>query len=332
MIASRFSRHYYCRHESIATERGASEQMTEQVELSNLDLRYQSYRLRNALAEKRLLHSLLETGIRDPLQGVDSQGSRILLNGFKRYRCARKLGLDIVPYCSLSDDEAHGILELLRIANARSLSILEQAQWIHELHTVHGLCQADIARLLERSKAWVNVRTGMLLQLTPTVLTTIMKGDFPAYSWLYTVRPFMRLNAISKHDVEGFVQAVAGHGLSTRDIEVLAQGYFKGPENLREQIRHGQLGWVLGQLKHSDSASNDCSSSEQAWLRDLEIIQKTVNRLLARSPDDRCQSVSFHAQAHLLTGGIVRQLPLLTTLVEALHDRSRQAQSDLPTA
>lgn len=304
----------------------------EHVELSNLDIRYESYRLRNATAEKRVLQSLLEAGIREPLQGVDSQGSRILLNGFKRYRCARKLGLAMVPYCALSDDEAHGIVALLRLANARSLNILEQAKWIHELHTVHGLCQSDIARQLERSKAWVNVRVGMLQQLTPTVLATIMKGDFPAYSWLYTVRPFMRLNAISQNDVEGFVNAVAGQGLSTRDIAVLAQGYFKGSENLREQIRHGQLGWALGQLKPTDSGNTGCSSSEQALIRDLEIIQKTVNRLLARSPDGRDHSGAFQAQAHLLTGGILRQLPILTRTVEALHDRSRQAQSDLPTA
>lgn len=306
--------------------------MTEQVEITSLDLRYEAYRLRNQVAEKRLLQSLVESGIREPLQGVDSEGGRLLLNGFKRLRCARKLGLNLVPYCSLSDDAAEGILELLRLANARSLSILEQAKWIQELQSVHGLCSADIARQLERSKAWVSVRSGLLQQLTPTVLDTIMHGKFPAYSWLYTVRPFMRLNAGARQEAEDFVQSVAGHGLSTRDIEALAQGYFKGSDNLREQIRHGQLGWALGQLKQHDPAGADCSQREQAMLRDLEIVQKYMGRILARSQDEGYRSAAFYAQAHLLSGGILRQLALFSNRVEVFHDRCRQAQSDLPAA
>ena len=47
--------------------------MVEQVEISSLDLRYQGYRMRCPGAEKALLLSILEKGIRDPLQGIDTQ-------------------------------------------------------------------------------------------------------------------------------------------------------------------------------------------------------------------------------------------------------------------
>ena len=57
----------------------------------------------------------------------------ILLNGFKRYRCASKLRIRMVPYASLGEDEVAGILNLLRISNDRSLRILEQARFIDEL-------------------------------------------------------------------------------------------------------------------------------------------------------------------------------------------------------
>ena len=72
--------------------------MVEQVEITSLDLRYQGYRMRCPGAEKALLLAILEKGIRDPLCGIDTEPSRILLDGFKRYRCAKKLGLGIVPY------------------------------------------------------------------------------------------------------------------------------------------------------------------------------------------------------------------------------------------
>ncbi|MCP4932836.1 MAG: chromosome partitioning protein ParB [bacterium] len=299
--------------------------MTEQVELSSIDLRYQAYRIRNQYAEKCLLQSIVENGIRDPLQGIDTKDSRILLNGFKRYRCAKKLSMGIVPYCSLSNDEALGILELLRIANAKSLTILEQARLIDELRSVYGMSNTDIAGVLEKSKAWVSVRTGLLGEMTPYVLDKIMRGIFPAYSWLYAMRQFMRVNSISKEEVENFVRAVAGKGLSTRDIETLAHGYFKGSQNLRQQIISGKVSWALGQMKQSQVSASDCSKLEQAMLRDLEIVQKYMCRIIAKSQDDRHQSPSFYAQSNLLSGGILRNMASFSTAVKACHDQSRQA-------
>jgi len=69
--------------------------MEQQVEISSFDLRYQGYRIRNQRDEKQLLQGILENGIQDPLQGVDNKDTRILLNGFKRLRCAQKLGIAI---------------------------------------------------------------------------------------------------------------------------------------------------------------------------------------------------------------------------------------------
>ena len=45
--------------------------MSETVERSSLDLRYEGYRLRNGAAEARLLASIAERGIEEPLGGVD---------------------------------------------------------------------------------------------------------------------------------------------------------------------------------------------------------------------------------------------------------------------
>jgi hypothetical protein len=105
--------------------------MRQEVELSALDLRYESYRMKNPALEGRLLASIARRGIEEPLEGVERSDRNILLNGFKRYRCASKLGIQVAPYASLAEDEAAGILNLLRVSNDRSLTILEQAQaWL----------------------------------------------------------------------------------------------------------------------------------------------------------------------------------------------------------
>src|SRR5437773_8808701 len=82
------------------------QRMANEVELGSLDLRYESFRLKQPALEQRLLSSILQRGIEEPLEGVEVKETKMLLNGFKRYRCARKLRLATVPYSSLGRDEA----------------------------------------------------------------------------------------------------------------------------------------------------------------------------------------------------------------------------------
>jgi hypothetical protein len=139
--------------------------MAKEVELAHLDLRYETFRLKQAALEERLLASIAQRGIEEPLEGVEVKAVRVLLNGFKRYRCARKLRLARVPYSSLGPDEAVGILSLLRTSNNRALSILEQAAFIAELKNARAMNVAQIAAELCRSKAWVSVRLGLFAEM-----------------------------------------------------------------------------------------------------------------------------------------------------------------------
>ena len=218
--------------------------MIEQVEISSFDLRFEGYRLKNKRAETSLLVSILENGIKDPLQGVDSEESRILLNGFKRYRCARKLNIDIVPYRSLAGDTAGGIIELLRVSEAKPLSILEQAKLVEALQVSCHLSTTDIARLLDKSKAWVSVRSGMIREISPTVRNKVFSGQFPLYAYMYILRPFMRIHGVKTKEIDEFVDLVSGRNLSIRDLKLLAHGYFTGSDEFRRQIKKG--GHFLG--------------------------------------------------------------------------------------
>ncbi len=308
--------------------------MSEQIELSSFDLRYEAFRIISRRAERALLVSILEQGIREPLQGVDGAEGHILLNGFKRYRCAKKLGLGMVPYEVLGNDEAMGIVKLLRLSNTKNLTLLEQAKFVDQLIGVHKLTVSEIAEQVDKSKAWVSVRAGIINEMSAPVRGKIFSGTFPVYSYMYTLRRFMRLNAIKKEEVESFVSAVSGKGLSTRDIDRLAQGYFRGPDEFREQIREGNVTWALSRLKEGSHcpATGGVSGLEQAMLRDLEITQKYMYRLISKSRDDRYKSNAFFVQANLLAGAILKNTAVFSKAMEDFHDRSGQAQSHLPPA
>ena len=295
----------------------------QQVEVSSIDLRYQECRLKNLNDEKHLLQGILENGIQDPLQGAGNGDSKILLNGFKRLRCAQKLGINIVPYSSLSDDEAFGILQLLRTTNTQSLTILEQAKLIAELKSVYGLGNADIARSLEKSKGWVSMRTGLLEQMSSYVIRQIMRGAFPAYSYMYTLRPFMRMNAFSADEMDGFVQSVSGKSLSTRNIETLAHAYFKGSPEMRQQIKNGNTDWALDHLKQTHPELPDCSSIEQNLLKDFTLMKQTMVRIMVNNLDEGDRSNSFYAQCNLLTSEIIKSMDSFSKTVKDFYDRSR---------
>lgn len=303
--------------------------MAREVELSTLDLKYESYRMRNPALEARLLASIAQRGIEEPLEGVDKDERILLLNGFKRYRCARKLGIGRAPYASLGQDEALGIMNLLRVSNNRSLGILEQARFLDELRRLHKMTVAEIAAELSRSKAWVSMRLGIIGEMSERVWQEIFSGRFPIYAYMYTLRQFMRMNGVKKREIEDFVVAVSGKKLSVREVEQLAHGYFRGPDSFREAINDGHVGLPLQWIKNVPEDPDGCNEFEGALLKDLEITQKYMQRVMGKSNDRRLKTRAFHAQAHLLTAGILSKARAFFDTLRKLHDRSGQAHGDL---
>lgn len=299
--------------------------MAEQVELSSFDLRYEDYRLRNPVFEKSLLASILQYGVREPLLGIDSGGFLILLDGFKRYRCAKKLSISIVPYHSLSDDEALGIIKLLRLSTARNLNILEQAKLIDGLIAVHKMSLSEIAAHLEKSKSWVSMRSGLMTEMSESVREKVFSGKFPAYAFMYTLRRFMRMNNVRKQDIDRFVRQLSGKGLSLRDIDLLAEGYFRGPDNhvIRQQIEDGDIGLCLDYLKKNDTSGGVCNTTERKMLKELEITQRFMYRVIYRSSDRRLCGNDFYSQATVLASGILRKIKPFKRAVEGFNDRGK---------
>ncbi len=299
--------------------------MSETVERTSLDLRYQTYRLRNDAAEARLLASIAERDIEQPLSGVDTPQGRLLLDGFKRYRCATKLGIECVPYVSLGEDEAEGIASLMRVAKQKTLSILEQARFVVELLSTHDMSLADVAETLSRSKAWVSMRRGLLKEMSQAVQEILFRGAFPVYSYMVTLRPFMRMNGVGQQEIERFVQAVAGQQLSVREIELLAHGYFRGPVSLRESIDQGNWKWSLQQMQTVPEDPEGCNDVERRLLRELERLLKAIGHVTARCDDPRLQTRAFYAQANLLVAGLLSRRECFFKKMEEFHDRSGHA-------
>jgi hypothetical protein len=299
--------------------------VSENVERSTLQLRYEGHRLRDDAGEARLLASIAERGVEQPLQGVDTAEGRFLLDGFKRYRCCGRLGIDCVPYVSLAEQEAAAIVHLMRLGSDKTLTILEQARFVVDLLTIHGMTLLEVAETLSRSKAWVSMRRGLLEEMSPAIQEILFAGAFPVYCWMYTLRSFRRMNAISAEEIERFVKSLAGKQLSVRDIELLAQAYFRGPASLREAIEAGKSGWSLEQMKNVPEDREGCSQPERVLLKEMQILRKYMRRVTTKCADGRLSGRAFYAQANLLAGGLLSLLPSLQERMKEFHDRSGHA-------
>jgi len=306
--------------------------MSQTVERSSLDLRYEGHRLRNDAAEARLLGSIAQRGIEEPLGGVDTPQGRLLLDGFRRNRCAAKLGIHCVPYVSWGEDEAQGIANLMAACRQRTLTILEQARFVGELSSRHGMTVADVAEMLSRSKAWVSTRRNLLARMSPAIQEILLGGAFPVYSYMVTLRPFMRINGVGQDEIERFVQAVAGAKLSVREIELLAHGYFRGTPSLRQAVDRGRWKWTLDQMQAAGQTCRGLNDFERGLLRDLERLLQVMQTVMTRCDSPRLQARDFHAQANLLLAGLLGRRDSFFKKMEEFYDRTGREECHLPVA
>jgi hypothetical protein len=294
-----------------------------EIELHQISRKYESYRLKNDFTERQLLSSIAEKGISEPLTCV-GKSTYVLLDGYKRLRCLSRLNIHIVPVHSLGSDEENGIIELIRISKNKSLQTLEQSCFIDELNKTFDMTVSAIAERLDVSPAWVSLRLGLIGEMSDTVKENIFSGEFPVRSYMYSLRPFTRVKASEKHLVDRFVSHVSGKKLSTRDMDRLIYGYFRGGEKLRRQIEEGNINWTLKVLKEKTASLSqeiELSADERRIISDLEILQKYMIKVIQHFADSIPSGIAFRKNASLLIKGISDSVKPLMKQIGAFYDQ-----------
>lgn len=304
----------------------------ETIELNAIDLRLEHTRHKDREAERRLLSSIMERDIQQPLQvsACDQAHVYVLLDGFKRYRCAGKVGMSIVPIQCIAQDVPSGVSAILRQASAGALSTMEQAALIQELYRQYDLSVYDIALRLERSPAWVSVRLGMIEQLSDLVREKIMAGVFPARAYLYGLKGFTRVNNLTKDRVDAFVTAVSGKGLSTRNLNVLSRAYFTGGPALRQLIDQGDVRRALAMLTTEAPVSGERTKGDPL-AGELKVAATAIHRIVATGRCPPMNAASLRQEVNLWSDTILKRLDEFTRILKDLYDRSGPTVSSADT-
>jgi hypothetical protein len=306
------------------------------LEMGVINLKYEKMRLRDERREETLLSRIAQRGLEEPLEGivVTAGNEAILLDGFKRYRCAKRLNLGMVPWSTIADSEGSGLTSMLMRSNAHTLHILEQARLVDELKREFRLTVGEIATRLSRSTGWVSVRLGLLSEMSPKMSELVFSGRFPVRTYLYTVRHFTRVKRIAPREVEEFMQACAGRKLSTRQLEVLARGYFEGRSRIRDEIRQGNFDWSLTELRgvmpHDDPRSEGLSEVERGLIRDLDMVTRALARISLKSRGAKISSAAFCAEAELFCGGLLGRFDLYRASIQEIYAQCRKKKHGIP--
>jgi ParB/RepB/Spo0J family partition protein len=181
--------------------------------LEEIGERYARYRLPCAQAEREMARSLRDHGQLSPIVVCLRDNGPELIDGFKRLRAARELGLRTLCARVVEADEraAKAAIYTLNCAGGRPKEI-EEAWIIHALVREDGLSQIEVAERLGRHKSWVCRRLALVEKLCAEAREDVKLGVLSATA----AREMTRLPRGNQTEL---LEAVHREDLTIRQIE-----------------------------------------------------------------------------------------------------------------
>lgn len=205
-----------------------------QVELVDLKLRYAGLRIADAGRQARLEASLAREGQQSPVLVVqDEADGLVLVDGYRRVRALQRLGQDLVEVAVLPLAEAAALVEVWRLEASRRRTALEDGWLLAELIERHSHTQAELGRLLRRSKSWVSSRLSLATALPESVQEAVRMGIVPPQGAMKSLVPLARANA---EHCERLVAGLEGTPVSVRQLARLLSTWRAGDATLRERL------------------------------------------------------------------------------------------------
>jgi len=246
-----------------------------ELEFHQLDLRYEQLRVRQPARERRLLASLADAGQQTPIVVVTTAATHVVVDGHKRVRCLRRLHRDTVTAVvwEMAEPEALIFRQVLH-TNATD-SALEQGWLLRTLHDDHGLSLEHLARRFDRSVSWVSRRLSLVRTLPAPIQQHVRDGRLAAHAAMKYFVPLARANAA---DSLRLVDAIAPHGLSTRQIGRLYQVYGTGPDATRALVLTDPLLVLRITADAPGAPVHPDASAPEALMTDLHILGAVARR------------------------------------------------------
>ncbi len=255
------------------------------MELDSLDLRYAKLRARRPAVEKRLMASLEEAGQQSPVIVVagEEPGRWVLIEGRKRVRALKRLKAQAVNAVVWELAPAEALIAAYQLQDGSGWNALEEGWLVWELVRGGGLTLGEVGRRLERSKAWVSGRLGLIEGLPDRVLEGVSSGKIGAYVATRYLLPFARANV---GDCEKLAEKIMENEFRSREVEALCQHYAAAGAKSKSRIVEEPTRF-LAALKEARKGVMDLklSEAENRCVKNLELIGNVALGLVRRLPE-----------------------------------------------
>jgi ParB/RepB/Spo0J family partition protein len=248
-----------------------------ELELHQLELRYEGLRKRSPRRERQLIASLAEIGQQLPivvLEGGEG-GRRIVIDGYKRVRALRRLAKDTVRATVWQLEESEALLLDRVMRTAEDEGALEQGWLLRELHERFSLSCEQLAQRFDKSKSWVSRRLALVQELSEEIQQRVRTGELAPQTAMRYLVPLARANSEA---ADRLAKAIAPLKLSTRQVGELWQGWQSSDAVGRERL----LSAPELYLKALEAAKTVERPEGEQLTSDLDAISGIARRILRR--------------------------------------------------
>jgi len=291
-----------------------------EVELDSLDLRYAKLRARRPAVEKRLMASLEEAGQQSPVIVVagEEPGRWVLIEGRKRVRALKRLKAEAVNAVVWELAPAEALIAAYQLQDGSGYNALEEGWLVWELVRGGGLTLGEVGRRLERSKAWVSGRLGLIEGLPDRVLEGVLSGKIGAYVATRYLLPFARANV---GDCEKLAEKIMENEFRSREVEALCQHYAAAGAKSKSRMVQ-EPARFLAALKEARKGAMDpkLSEAENRCVKNLELIGNVALWLVRQLPQTLTYDTEAQIRAtiHRAWGRCSERLGMLAKTAEAV--------------
>lgn len=292
-------------HPDVRRALGALPRPPVDLELHQIELRYEKLRRKNARRERLLVASLAEKGQQLPVvvvKGRDSN-SYVLLDGYKRVRALRSLRHDTVDATLWDLAELEALLLERLMRTSESDGALEQGWLLEELNERFALSHEELARRFDKSQSWVSRRLALVRALPREVQQRVQSGALGAHAAMKYLVPMARAK---RADCVRLVAALGQMCPSTREVAALYSAWACGDAQTRELVVT-QPAIVLRAREQTSRDEPSEKTPQRKLLDDFGILVGTSRRARQR-----------------LGGGLIGQL--LPTEMRQAQSAARQAR------
>jgi ParB/RepB/Spo0J family partition protein len=199
------------------------------VPLDQFDLDFERLRRSTARMVAKMAVSFSQQGQLTPVITTERRGLYLLVDGFKRYRAAEKIGLSRLNAIVVTVDGKKAKAMLYLLNHSGGFSIIQEALLVKELIEIDGWTRKEAALLMDRHKSWISRRLDMIRRLSPEVIEALLLGQIAPGAG----SSLARIPLCNQPDVAAAIQT---HHLSPNEVHRLVDCYRKAPHHMKPLI------------------------------------------------------------------------------------------------